>query len=336
MTARSRPIQDHAFDVIALGEMVIDFSPIGFSSDGNPIYEQHAGGAAANVAVAVAKLGGRSAFVGSVGGDQFGRFLRQTLRRYTVDDTWLVDSSEAPTTLAFVHLDESGERSFSVAGFPGAESRLHRTSIDPQAVGAASILHLSSAVLYAEPSRSTAISMLGAARAARTMTSFDVNYRAALWSPDEARALAADVLPQVDVLKVSLEELDLLTGTDDLARGAKALLARGPQLIAVTLGPQGSFYATEHGHGEAAGYPVQTIDTNGAGDAFLAALLWRLAKSGPSRTDLLAPDELDRAFEFSNAAGALATSRPGAINASPTLSDIAGLQAATSVARQHH
>lgn len=310
------------FDVVALGEVVIDFASTGFSPVGNPTYEQHAGGAAANVATAVAKLGGRAAFIGAVGDDQFGRFLRGALCRHGVDDRWLATVDEKPTTLAFVHLDASGERSFTVLGFPGAESRLSMASVDSAAVLQTRALHLSSAILYAEPARSTAIALMEAARQARTLTSFDVNYREGLWSKVEARALASRVLGHVDVLKVAEDELELLTGTRDLDGGTRALLDLGPSLIAVTRGAAGSYYATRDVSGDVPGVRVDAVDTNGAGDAFVAALLFCVTRSDHSLRGILDAGVLDEWFRFANAAGAHAASRPGAMSASPTLADL--------------
>lgn len=313
-------------DVAALGEILIDFTEAGNSESGAALYERNAGGAPANVAAAVARLGGRSAFIGKVGADPFGEFLADTLKGLGVNASGLRVSAEEHTTLAFVSLKANGERSFSFCRNPGADSCLSADELDSTVLESAKILHVGSLSLTREPERGATFAAITRARNAGALVSYDPNWRPALWgNRDEAVELMRRVVPLADIVKVSEEELELLYGVEleseaDLERGAEAILSEGPRLALITLGEQGTYWSAS-GSGElVAAFASDAVDTTGAGDAFVGALLWRLTR--PEATDnplgrgaaAIASD-----VRFANAAAAVCVSRRGAIPAMANL-----------------
>lgn len=308
-------------DITAVGEILIDLTQSGVSATGVPQYDANPGGAPANLAVAAARLGARTAFIGRVGNDSFGAYLRRVLRENGVSDDGLsVDPKEA-TTLAVVSLDGKNERSFSFYRNPGADVMLSKDDIDERLLTGTRILHFGSVSLTAEPSRSATLHAVKLAKSYGSLISYDPNYRENLWSDaDTAVERMREPLPLVDILKVSDSELPLLTGTDDLEKGTKALFDMGVSLVFVTLGADGAFYRSGGQIGFCPASPVSVADTNGAGDTFFGAALSRLAKyHDPLR---LTADELDRITAFANRAAGTTVSRCGAIPAMPSLSEI--------------
>ena len=201
------------FDIAALGELLIDFTDRGLSDAGMRLFEQNPGGAPANMLAAAARLGERTAFIGKVGDDMHGRFLRDTLTAAGIDVTGLVLSPDVFTTLAFVALDDRGERHFSFARKPGADTCLRSDELPAPLLSSARVLHVGSLSLTDEPARSATFAAVEAAKRAGAVISYDPNYRAALW-PDEAAAAAQmrSMVPYADVMKLSDEETLLLTG----------------------------------------------------------------------------------------------------------------------------
>lgn len=308
-------------DVVAFGELVIDFSPAGFSEEGNALYERHPGGAPSNLLAAVTKLGGKTALIGMVGEDEFGLFLRDTLVSCGVGTQGLRLTPNAYTTLAFVHLDKSGNRSFTVMRKPGADTCLPLSQVNFGLLDGAKVFHVSSASLTHEPTRGSAFAAAKYARERNIPVSFDANYREVLWDKQTARRTMHEFLPLVDILKVSGEEMRLLVGTDDLAAGACYLAGYGPALVMVTLGPQGCFYRHPAGCGRLPAYDVRVVDTNGAGDVFLGAVLSRLCEDGKLLAEF-GCEELENIVRFANAAGSICASRRGGLLSAPTREEI--------------
>ena len=313
-------------DIMSLGEVLIDLTQTGTDENGIPRFAAFPGGAPANVAVAASRLGAKAGFIGKVGTDSFGQQLRRVLDENSVDSSFLFETPEFNTTLAIVHVDDFGERSFAFYRQPGADTQLTAEEAGRflQAKTGAKVLHFGSLSLTDEPSRQAALKTIALARKAGLLISYDPNFRPALWK-DEAEAVhwMKKPLDQVDLLKVSDEELLLMTGTDDLEEGSRILAENGIALVLVTLGPDGVFYRAACGTGKLAGIPTQVADTNGAGDTFLGAVLCQLVAIG--RTDSLqaiTPDELEEILSFANRAAAKTCSRPGAIPAMPTMEEL--------------
>lgn len=311
------------FDVVALGELLIDFTPSGKSENGNMLFERNPGGAPANVLAALAKLGNKTGFIGKVGEDQFGYFLRSILNDINIDTTGLVTSKEVNTTLAFVHLDENGDRSFSFYRKPGADMMLTEKDINYELIKTSKIFHFGSVSMTDEPSRTATLKAADYARKNKVLVSYDPNLRPPLWCDlDTAKRIIIDGLKFTDVLKVSEEELVFLTGIKDLSEGSEYLSRQNDiKLIFVTRGPKGCFFRFGNNTGFKPAYDVKTIDTTGAGDAFWGGILHQLIKRGNDSSCLTIKD-IEEIADFGNAAGSLATTRRGAIPAMPSLYEI--------------
>lgn len=312
----------HDLDVICLGEALIDFVAL---QSGVSLVEAHdfhkaAGGAPANVAVGLARLGARAAFMGKVGDEPFGRFLQKTLADNGVDTSGMVLAPGARTGLAFVSLTAGGERDFVFFRNPSADMTYHPDELAEGIFPRARIFHYGSITLIDEPAATTTRRAVELAQAAGLLISYDPNLRLNLWpSAEVARQGMLAGLAGAQVVKVCAEELEFMTGIADLGMAARKLLAGGVELVAVTLGERGCRYFTASVEGESPGFGVHTVDTTGAGDGFVAGMLtcllpaWRRGR----RPRALSQSELDEVFRFANAVGALATTVRGAIPALP-------------------
>lgn len=312
-------------EIVTVGEALIDLTQTGEDAAHVRCYAAFPGGAPANVAVAAARLGARTGFIGKVGRDAFGASIRQTLSGNGVDTAGLYETDQALTTLAVVSVDAAGERSFAFYRTPGADTQLTAE----EAVGALKayrerpvFLHFGSVSLTSEPARSATLEVARAARERGVFLSYDPNYRASLWS-DRGTAVEQMKRPLAlcHVLKLAEEELELLAGTQDPEGGSLALYeSYGIPLIVVTMGEAGSFYRLGKRTGRVAARAVQVADTNGAGDTFLGALLSRLALVGG--LEGLTPETLEAGLDFASRAAALTCTRRGAIPAMPTLDEV--------------
>ncbi len=305
-------------DFLALGELLIDFTPAGRTGAGVPVFEQNPGGAPANVAVQAARLGVKTGFVGKVGDDMFGRFLREVLSKEGVDTANLFFSREAATSLAFVRLSETGDRDFSFYRDPGADTQITFDEVDKDVLEQARVLCFGSLLLTAEPGRGAVPALVRYAREHGALTAYDPNWRAPLWKSREAGIAAMkSLLPLADVVKASDEELEMLTGCAEIEAGAKALFALGVQAAVVTRGPKGCALCLPGGVFELPTYDTKVADTTGAGDSFFGAFLAKLMRLGKPVARMTA-EELCEAADFANAAGAVCAMKKGAIPALPT------------------
>ena len=310
-------------DITAVGEILIDLTQSGTNELGIPVFAANPGGAPANLAVAASRLGASSAFIGKVGADSYGTFLRNTLIENNVDVSGMVVDQVNRTTLAVVAVDKTGERTFSFYRDPSADVNLRAEEISEEQLKNTRFLHFGSVSLTTDPARTATLYAAETAKKHGAIISYDPNYRASLWS-DEATAIQRmlEPLPMVDVLKVSDEELPLLTGTEDLAEGSAMLAAKGIRLVLVTLGANGAYYRFGAHTGHIPGVKVKVGDTNGAGDTFFGATLAQLAKL--ENLDALTPEALETILTVSNRAAAITTSRHGAIPAMPTAEEVFG------------
>ena len=312
---------DIRVDVACLGEALVDLvsTRSGVRLDRAPAFRKAAGGAPANVAVGVARLGGRAGFIGSFGADPFGAFLAETLSAAGVDLSATCRSRHR-TALALVALASDGERDFLFYGDRPAHLDLKLTARMRTMIRGARIFHYGSISLIRDPARTATLAAIREARDAGVLCSYDPNLRLNLW-PDarSARRHLWDVLGLADVVKVNEEELAFLTGRRNLTRGLRALTGAGPRLAIVTLGAQGCAYRSPSGEGKVPGYPVRVQDTTGAGDAFAAGILVGLLASPAARPIALPPaPDLERVMAYANATAALSTERRGGIPSLPT------------------
>lgn len=307
-------------DIVAIGEVLIDLTQKGVDENGVAQYAANPGGAPANLAVAAARLGAKTAFVGKVGRDAFGSSLRAVLEANDVDTQGLLEDAKEHTTLAVVSVDKTGERSFSFYRNPSADVNLRAEELPEKLLKDTRVLHFGSVSLTAEPARSATLYAARAARENGCLVSYDPNYRASLWnSQEEAVREMKNALPLCDILKISDEELPLLTGTTDPAQGSAILAKLGIRLIFITLGANGAFFRLGEQTGSVPGIPVKVGDTNGAGDTFFGAALSKLVKEDLNTLTL---PRLAQIAAFANKAASITTSRHGAIPAMPRLEEV--------------
>lgn len=310
-------------NVVCLGELLIDFISLEseVSLEQAPAFKKAPGGAPANVAVGLARLGHAVGFIGKVGDESFGHFLANVLQEHGVDISGLSFDSETRTMLAFVSLTGEGERDFMFYRHPSADMRLTPEDIPEDLIQQSAIFHYGSISLISEPCRSATYHALDIARESGVLISYDPNLRLGLWvNEQQAKQEILAGMRSADLVKVNDDELEFLTGTRKLEDGAKHLLRFGPKLIVITLGGEGSFFKTNTVSGYVPGNAVKAVDTTGAGDGFVAGLLsGLLAYSEPGKAYVFpGKAELEACCRVANAVGALATTKRGAIPALPT------------------
>ncbi|CAI6050471.1 Ribokinase [Paenibacillus sp. JJ-100] len=310
-------------DVIAIGEVLIDFTPAEPSAGGNEQFECNPGGAPANVAVALSELGVKTAFISKVGEDRFGSLLHETLLNKGVDVSGLSFTSQANTTLAFVHLDEKGDRSFSFYRKPGADTFLSLQDVPLKQVEHCRLLHFGSLSMTHEPARTATRTAVVKAKEAGALLSYDPNIRFSLWeTKEEAKQNILWGMKYTDILKISEEELSFITGTTNIEKGALELQQQfGITVIVVTLAEKGCYYRLPAHEGYIPGFSVQAVDTTGAGDAFMGCLLFKLLESEMPLSQIT-QDQIYSTLIFANAGGALVTTRKGALQSMPTTNEI--------------
>lgn len=299
-------------DVVAIGETLIDFSPCGKGQMGNPLFEMNPGGAPANCLATNTKLGGKTAFIGMVGTDLFGNFLEGVLKNTNIETRGLKKTDKASTTLAFVTIDENGDRDFAFVRNPGADHMITDADIDYSLIDECKILHYGSITLSAEPGRSTQMAVMKYAKEHGKILSYDPNYRELIWH-DEPRAIArmSEALEYADIVKMSEVEVDLITGCgEDYEKGAKAILDSGKKMVFITMGDKGAYYLTPTESGFQPSFKVKAIDTTGCGDAFMGAIHYFLTHKPET--------PLAEMVRYASAVGALCATAMGGIPALPT------------------
>ncbi|XP_014506464.1 probable fructokinase-7 [Vigna radiata var. radiata] len=307
--------------VVCFGEMLIDFVPTvgGVSLAEAPAFKKAPGGAPANVAVGISRLGGSSAFIGKVGADEFGYMLADILKQNNVETSGMRFDSNARTALAFVTLRADGEREFLFFRNPSADMLLQESELDKNLLKQARIFHYGSISLIDEPCKSAHLAAMRIAKNSGCILSYDPNLRLALWpSADAARKSIMDIWDQADVTKISEDEITFLTGGDDPYDDnvvLKKLFHPNLKLLIVTEGSQGCRYYTKAFKGRIAGVKVKPVDTTGAGDAFVSGILYSIASD---QTIFQDEKRLRKALYFANICGALTVTGRGAIPALPT------------------
>ncbi|KAJ7980690.1 Fructokinase [Quillaja saponaria] len=306
--------------IVSFGEMLIDLVPTvsGVSLAEAPGFLKAPGGAPANVAIAVARLGGKAAFIGKLGDDEFGQMLAGILKENGVRGDGITFDQGARTALAFVTLRTDGEREFMFYRNPSADMLLQPEELNLELIRSAKIFHYGSISLIEEPCRSAHLKAMEVAKDAGCLLSYDPNLRLPLWpSPEEAREQILSIWEEADVIKVSDAELEFLTGSNKIDIDAAALSLWHPNLkiLLVTLGEHGSRYYTKNFLGSVDTYNVSTVDATGAGDAFVGALLCKIVDDQSILDD---EPRLREVLKFANACGAITTTKKGAIPALPT------------------
>lgn len=311
------------YDVIGLGELLIDFTESGYSVQGNRMLEVNPGGAPCNLLAMLQRLGKKTSFLGMVGKDQFGELLKAAVEEMGIDTGHLYEHESVHTTLAFVHTMEDGDRDFAFYRNPGADMMLEEKHVDPDYIKSAKVLHYGSLSMTHEGVRKATRKAIDIAKEEGLILSFDPNLRPPLWETlEEAKEQIKYGLSKCDLLKISEEELEFVTELKDLEAGADRLLEEFPNitLMNVTMGKEGSM-ACYHGR-KVYGKPhvmENTIETTGAGDCFGGCVLNYILEHG---MEDLSDEDLLEMLEFANVAAALITTKKGALKVMPTKEEI--------------
>lgn len=309
-------------DVTALGELLIDFAPHGENEAHYPVLSANPGGAPGNFLAALTKYGCKTAMIGKVGSDMFGRLLKKTVSEAGIGTEGIITDPDHFTTLAFVSLDESGNRDFSFARKPGADTCLMPEEVDEELIADSRVFHFGTLSLTDEPAASATRKAVETAKARGCVISVDPNLRKPLWKTEEA---AKDAIlwsiSQADVLKISDEEIDFLWGISP-EEGAKRLIDGGVSLVYVTLGPKGCFARTQNVQVMVESPKgIKVVDTTGAGDIFGGSAMSRLLKTGKKPADLT-EEELRSVVQFACTAASLSTQKHGGISSVPSEEEV--------------
>ena len=309
------------YDVIALGELLIDFTMNGQSEQGNNLFEACPGGAPCNVLALLNKMGKKTAFVGKVGKDQFGTLLRNTISEAGIDASHLVTDEEVNTTLAFVHTFPDGDREFSFYRNPGADMMLHEDEVDEEFVKDTRIFHFGTLSMTHDGVRAATKKAVSAAKDGGCLISFDPNLREPLWSSlDLAKEQMEFGFSVCDILKISDNEIQFVSGKEDYDEGIAYLQEKYKiPLILLTMGKDGSRAYYKGMRVERPGFSVRTIETTGAGDTFGGSSLTYLLEHD---FDSLTEEQLGEMLTFANAAAAIVTTKKGAIKAMPKREEV--------------
>ncbi|HHV62559.1 MAG TPA: hypothetical protein GXX51_07985 [Firmicutes bacterium] len=314
--------------IICIGETLIDFVSVesGVSLRQAGQFKKAAGGAPANVAAGLAKLGAKSAFIGKVGRDEFGFFLESTLQEYGVDTSRMIFDPGVRTTLAFVSVKADGERDFMFYRHPGADMMLSPEEIDEDYIAGGSILHHGTISLITQPSRDATLKAIECARSAGLLISFDPNLRLSLWdNPEHAYNEILMRFKTADILKLSEEELEFIAPDKGEEATAREIMNYGVKLLVVTAGKNGCRYYHRAGSGHVPGFTVNVVDTTGAGDGFVAGMLAglvRIFEDQRKSLDEITNHELTEIMRLANAVGAITCTERGAIHALPTKAEV--------------
>lgn len=314
------------YDVVALGELLIDLTQNGYSGQGNPLLEANPGGAPCNVLALLTKLGHSTAFIGKVGKDGFGDQLEKALTETGISTAGLLRDDQVHTTLAVVHTLEGGDRDFSFYRNPGADMCLHTQEINRELIRQARIFHFGTLSMTDEPVRSATYAAIAEAEAHGVLRSFDPNLRPPLWRTlDEAKEQVLYGMAHCDILKISDNEIQWLTQQEDFDAGVRWIRQRFPniRLLLLSMGKDGSRGYSGDAMAEVKGFSVNAIETTGAGDTFFGGILHHVLAWGLRE---YTRQELEEMLTFANAAAALVTTRKGALRVMPSLAEIQALR----------
>ena len=311
------------YDVAALGELLIDFTCLSTDADGYPTMAAHPGGAPANYLAALTKFGAKTAMIGKVGNDAFGRLLIKTLKGAGIDTRGMIVSDNVFTTLAFVTLDDSGDREFSFARKPGADTQLRFDEIDLGVIYASKVLHFGTLSMTNEPARDATYRAVEYAAGHGKLISFDPNLRKPLWDDlDEAKRQMLWGLQHADVVKISDEETEFLFGLAPEEAAKHIIESFGVRLVYVTCGAEGCFYRTKTASGFVKALSgIAVKDTTGAGDIFGGSAMYGLLKAGGVPEKLTA-EELEKIVSFACTSAGLSTTKAGGISSVPERSEV--------------
>lgn len=310
------------YDVVALGELLIDFTPSGKSGQNNSLFEANPGGAPCNVLAMLSKCKKSTSFIGKVGDDIFGHLLKKTIGELGINNKGLIMSSEVNTTLAFVQIDESGDRDFAFYRNPGADMKLTQNEVDESIIKDSKIFHFGTISMTHSEVRKATKKAVAIAKENKILISFDPNLREPLWeNVDDAINQMKFGCSVCDILKIEDKELEIMTGYKNVDDGVKSLQEKyNISLIMVTSGAEGSrAYTKDIMVSKKAFITDKTVDTTGAGDTFCGSCLAYILDNGLNNFN---KEKLDKMLTFSNAAASIVTTRKGAIKSMPEIEEV--------------
>ena len=310
-------------DVVALGELLIDFATIATDPDGYPTMAAHPGGAPANFLAALTKFGAKTALMGKVGTDTFGKLLLSTLQNAGIDTRGMIETDEVFTTLAFVTFDAHGDREFAFSRKPGADTCIRFEELDLSLIDEAKVFHFGTLSLTDEPARSATYQAVAYAKSKGKLITFDPNLRKPLWKDlDTCKEQMLWGIRQADVMKISDEEVEFLFGLGVEDGAAHILKEFGVKLVFVTCGADGCYFSNGIATGKVPSLSgIQVKDTTGAGDIFGGSAVWKLLQLGKA-PEALTEEELRDVVRFACASAGLSTTRPGGISSVPSYEEV--------------
>lgn len=307
-------------DILSIGETVIDLTPAGVSKQGNNLYEKQPGGAPANMMTQASLLGAKTCINGLVGDDPFGRYLAKVLESKGISTEGLIYSNKYPTHCAILELDENGERSFFSIQTESSLYSFTKEDIRYDLLDRAKIIHIAGAYMSKPGPLSAVTEIVEYAQEKKKLISCDINWRPFMYQRSYAQRYILPVLQKISLLKLSIDELELFTDTRDAEKGAAILAETGVPFIVVTLGEEGCFFRYANGAQFVQTFPVEVLDTNAAGDAFMGVLLKHIAEY--EKLEDISCSEVVKILSVANAAGALCVTKSGAICAMSTADEI--------------
>lgn len=310
--------------VLTIGEALIDFIPEekGVALKDVSKFIKFPGGAPANVAAAISKLGGNSAFIGKLGNDGFGDFIIENLKAVNVNTDYISRTNEANTALAFVALKDDGERDFSFYRKPSADMLLESSEIKEQWFNKDDILHFCSVDLIEAPVKYAHIKSIEIAKEKQCIVSFDPNVREPLWDDlEECKRTILEFVPKADILKISTDEIEFITGNKNEKEAIESFFIGDVKIVILTRGKDGASIFTKDKEVNINGIGIKAIDTTGAGDSFIGAFLYKIVNEEIDIKNI-SYELLKEIGEFANKVGAITASRKGAISATPTIEEV--------------
>ena len=310
-------------NIFTIGEILIDFisTTKGISLEDSNAFEKKAGGAPANVAVVISKLGGKSSFIGKLGEDPFGKYLLSVLESSKVKTDYISRTEKGKTALAFVSLKSDGNRDFTFYGENSAHTHLSENDIDENWFNK-NILHFGSIGLLSSPSKEAHLKAIENTRKKAGIVSFDPNIRLSLFKNEKAyKDLVCETIPLCDLLKISSEEIEFITGIKDPCKAIQTLFVGNVNTVIYTKGPEGAELHTKNFFVSSSAIDVKVMDTTGAGDAFIGSFLYKLANLNISIKDISKDTALEM-LDFANLVATISTTRRGAITSFPTSEEV--------------
>ncbi|MFW6129691.1 MAG: PfkB family carbohydrate kinase [Atribacterota bacterium] len=322
-------------DVISIGECLIDF--VSEEVD-KPLHRcrrfiRAPGGAPANVAVGISKLGVKSGFIGRIGDDDFGKLLEDVLIKNNVDTKYVIKDKQTRTTLAFSAKKIKGEKEILFYRNPGADMMLEPEDLNEEYIKSSKLLFFGSVSLSSEPARETTKKAVECANRAGVKVLFDPNIRYGLWeSSKQVKRVIKEFVPMCDIFKSGKQEIEFITGKKDLNTCTESIINQGPELAVVTLGKRGCFFNVGEERGKVDSFKVKTVDSLGSGDSFTASMIYKLIEENMLyRINRISRKNIKKILGFANAGGAFTSTKPGVIPALPEIEDIKNLFSGTGI-----